>query len=219
MHLTTSTTSSLLLLLSPLTSLTSAHPSPTLLPPRACSTLGPNTINILEKGDPTHPHPGQIFNLARGSTGPSTSANDFTSVVSFSYIPSSATGCQLIWQYPGYSYPGIPFATGPATQADVWLVEPPDPTATSTWNGPPRRDQFVATLRFPTERKQGDQPFKTTLWSGTCGRAVGADGGLSLSFLFEYSDWQQGGGSVRFYNTLGGKQGLEPLGFSIVFSC
>ncbi|KAL9110885.1 MAG: hypothetical protein Q9227_004685 [Pyrenula ochraceoflavens] len=99
--------------------------SPVDLAPRACGTLGPNVIDILERGDPNNPHDGQTFNLARVGTPP---RNDFISVVSFNYIPAGATGCQLVWQYPPFQYPNQ-IATGPATQADVWLVSP-DPTGT-----------------------------------------------------------------------------------------
>lgn len=181
-----------------------AEPQPLSLVPRACSTLGPSTINILEKGDPDHPHTGLIFNLAHGG-GPG--SNDFISVVTFNHIPAGATGCMLQVEYPPLQYPNQ-IATGPATQADVWSVAP-DPNSMSTWNNPPARNQFVATTIFPTAASA--QGSKTILMSNTCSP--------TMSFLFEQSDWQQGGGSIRFYNSAGGNQGLPPLGFSMIFNC
>jgi hypothetical protein len=203
---------SILLLATSLLSLTSALPtasadadaSPAELVPRACATLGPSIIDILEKGDPDHPHNGQVFNLARGGTPAS---NNFISVVTFNYIPAGATGCMLRVHYPPFQHPNQ-IAIGDATQADVWSVAP-DPAGVSTWNHPPARDQFVATTIFP--EAASTEPFETILMSNTCKP--------TMSFLFEQSNWQQGGGSVQFYNTLGGKQGLQPLGFSMIFNC
>jgi hypothetical protein len=203
---------SILLLATSLLSLTSALPtatadpdaSPADLVRRTCATLGPSIIDILEKGDPDQPHNGQVFNLARaGGQG----SNQFISVVTFNYIPAGATGCMLKVQYPPFQYPNE-IATGDATQADVWSVAP-DPAGVSTWNNPPALNQFVATTIFP--EAASTEPFETILMSNSCSP--------TMSFLFEQSDWQQGGGSVQFYNTLGGKQGLVPLGFSMIFDC
>jgi hypothetical protein len=196
-----------------LTTLASALPTATLdaspepaaaaLLPRACTTIPPSSINILQKGDPSHPHNGLIFNLARGGNPPS---NEYISVVTFTNIPPGATGCMLRVQFPPLQYPNQ-ITIGPANQADVWSVAP-DPNGLSTWNNPPARDQWVATTRFPEAKSE--TPTEGVLASNTCSP--------TMSFLFEQSDWQ-GGGSVRFYNSAGGNSGLPPLGFSMVFNC
>lgn len=86
----------------------------------------------------------------------------------------------------------------------------PDAAGTSTWANPPARDQFVTTMRFPTEA--GGTGSRTVLTSDGCDIPT-------MSWLFEYSNWQQGGGSVRFFNSAGGDFGVPDLGFSLVFNC
>lgn len=181
-----------------------ASPNPVALAPRACTTIPPSNINILQRGDPNNPHNGLIFNIARSGTPP---RNEYIAVVTFSNIPAGATGCMLSAQFPPLRYPNQ-ITTGPAVQADVWSVAP-DRQGTSTWNNPPARREFVSTIRFPTEA--GGPGLSTVLASNTCSE--------TMSFLFEHSDWQQGGGSVYFFNTAGGNFGDRPIGFSMVFNC
>jgi len=40
-----------------------------------------------------------------------------------------------------------------------------------------------------------------------------------MSYLILLSDWQTQPGGVNFINSLGGKQGLEVLGFEMIFDC
>ncbi|KAF7510995.1 hypothetical protein GJ744_005541 [Endocarpon pusillum] len=181
-----------------------ASPNPVALAPRACTTIPPSNIDILERGDPTNPHNGLIFNIVRTGTPP---RNEYISVVTFSNIPAGATGCMFSLQFPPLAYPNQ-IATGPAIQADVWSVNP-DRQGTSTWNNPPARREFVATTRFPTEASGTGS--STVLASNTCSE--------TMSFLFEHSTWQQGGGSVRFFNSAGGNYRVPPVGFTMVFNC
>ena len=118
---------------------------------------------------------------------------------------------------PIQNNPG-PIASGTGTQSDVWLLTNPprdSPYDNSfiyeySWNKPPVKSQFVSTTIFPTGSPT-QEAYKTFMWSGTCKQ--------TLSFQFELSDWQQGSGDVDFYNTLGGKIGLIPIGFSMVYNC
>ncbi|MCJ1361018.1 hypothetical protein MMC16_000114 [Acarospora aff. strigata] len=173
------------------------------LVPRACSTLGPSNINVLRKAFPDAPSTGQTFELAR-TGGPN--SNTIKSGVTFEHIPAGATGCMLQIEFPPLTSDNQ-IASGTGTQADVWSTSPAGPGV--TWNNPPVKNQFVATTIFPTGKTT--QGFKTILASNSCSP--------TMSFLFELSDWQQGAGSVKFYNSLGGKQGLQPIGFSMIFNC
>lgn len=197
--------------------LTSAVPTPAELAPRACSTLGPANISRLNKTAPNEYLNGQTFALHRDGGA---NSNTIKSVVSFAFIPPGATGCMLqidIPKLPTGNNPG-PIASGTGTQADVWLVtNPPRSNPYDfgfiyeySWNKPPVKNQFVSTTIFPTGSPT-DAPYKTFMWSGTCQQ--------QLSFQFELSDWQQGSGDVNFFDTLGGKQGLTPIGFSMVYNC
>jgi len=203
-------TTSLLLTIS-LLSLSGALPAPapdaTLnLVPRACSTIGPAIINALSKASPDTPNTSQPFRLAR-TGGPN--SNTIKSAITFEYIPqgAGATGCMLQIQFPALTTDNQ-IASGTGTQADVWSTQP-FTDGSNTWNHPPVKDQFVATTIFPTQKSS--QVFKTILASNSCSP--------TMSYLLELSGWQQGAGSVQFYNSLGGKQGLQPIGFSMIFNC
>lgn len=173
-----------------------AEPDAAALVPRACTTVGPSHINVLQRSDPNRPHRGNTFNLTRSG-----GSNQAISVVTFANIPAGATGCMLRFDLPRLERPNQ-IASGEAIQSDVWSVAP-DPNGVSTWNNPPARDQFVATTRFPTGTTES--AFSTYLASNTCSP--------TMSFLFELSSWQQGAGSVVFDNNPG------YLGFSMVFNC
>jgi len=200
-----------------LLALVSAVPTPAELSPRACSTMGPATISRLNKTTPNDNLNGLTFALHRNGGA---NSNTIKSVVSFTYIPPGATGCMLqieIPQLPTPNNPG-PIASGTGTQSDVWLITNPPTTNPYdnsfiyhySWNSPPIKSQFVSTTIFPVGSPT-DAPYKTFMWSGTCKQ--------TLSFQFELSDWQQGSGDVNFYDTTGGKQGLVPIGFRLVFNC
>lgn len=195
-----------------LTQTTSAHPtagpSPVDLVPRACSSLGPSPIDVLQASDPNTPSVTGAFRLERTN-----SVDDVSTALTFNYIPAGATGCTLHVIFPPHT-PGA-IASGTATQADVWLASP-DRYGTSTWNNPPQKQQHVSTVIFPAEGST--DTFETNLWAGNCPVPPTPDGG-TLTFLFELSTWQQGNGSVSFFNSLGGKQGLQAEGFSLIFNC
>jgi hypothetical protein len=197
--------------------LASAVPTPAELAPRACATLGPANISNLNKTMPNDYINGQTVRLHRNG-GPN--SNTIKSVVSFAFIPPGATGCMLqinIPKLPTQNNPG-PIASGSGTQSDVWLItNPPRDNPYDfgfiyeySWNKPPVKSQFVSTTIFPNQSPT-DAPYKTFMWSGTCKQ--------QLSFQLELSDWQQGSGDVEFFNTLGGKIGLTPIGFSLVYNC
>jgi hypothetical protein len=186
---------------------TSAHPSPVDLVRRACSTLGPSLIDVLQAADPNSPSVTGDFRLDRTD-----SVNEVLTALTFNYIPPGATGCTLHVTFPPHD-PGT-IASGTTTQANVYLASP-DPYGTSTWNNRPQTEQMVATVIFPTEGST--DTYETNLWAGTCPFGPTQNGG-TLTFLFELSNWQQGSGSVNFYNSLGGK-GFEAVGFSLIFDC
>jgi hypothetical protein len=195
----------------------SAVPTPVELSPRACSTVGPSNISRLTKSTPNDYLNGLLFALHRNGGA---NSNTIKSVVSFSYIPAGATGCMLeidIPKLPTQNTPG-PIASGTGTQSDVWLLTNPprdNPYDNGfiyqySWNNPPVKSQFVSTTIFPVGTPT-DGPYKTYMWSGTCKQ--------TLSFQFELSDWQQGSGDVNFYTSMGGKSGLTPIGFKMVYNC
>lgn len=197
-------------------SIASAVPTPAELAPRACSTVGPVNISKLDKSAPDSKNNGLVFALHRNGGA---NSNTVKAVVSFSFIPPGATGCMLqidLPRLPTQNNPG-PIASGTGTQSDVWLLKNPpvsNPYDYSfvydyTWNHPPQKNQFVSTTIFPTGIPT--DPYKTFMWSGTCQQ--------TMSFQFELSDWQQGSGDVNFFNTLGGKVGLTPIGFSMIYNC
>jgi hypothetical protein len=208
-----------LLLVTSIVSLVTGTPTPASLAPRACSTVGSANINILDKNAPDTKTNGQVFALRR--TG-GRDSNTLKSVVSFTYIPQGATGCMLQIDLPAQPSRTSPdgLASGTGTQSDVWLLKKPAGTGGPnpwnppsiygyTWNSPPEKSQFVSTTFFPPGKPT--DPYKTFLWSGTCDP--------TMSFQFELSDWQQGSGDVRFYNHLGGKEGLVNFGFSMIYNC
>lgn len=100
-------------------------------------------------------------------------------------------------------------ASGIAMQADVWTTDPWDASHPPSWDDLPVRRAMVATTIFPTGVTEN--VFQTVLASNVCENP--------MSFLFELSTWQNGFGDVRFVNSLGGKQGLEPIGFKMVYNC
>ncbi len=198
-------------------SLACAAPTPEELVPRSCITVGPVNISKLNKTAPNDYLNGPLFALHRNG-GPN--SNTIKSVVSFAYIPPGSTGCMLqidIPKLPTRNTPG-PIATGTGTQADAWLITNPprsNPFDNGfiyeySWNNPPVKSQFVSTTIFPTGSPT-DAPYKTYMWSGTCKQ--------QLSFEFDLSDWQQGSGDVNFFDTTGGKSGLTPIGFTMVYNC
>ena len=207
------------LLFSPTTALPS--PSPADLVPRACSTISPSPIDILDASQPDTVTYDSSIVLNRTNSGGSYK-NTKSTLVSFDNIPYQATGCMLRFTIPKTTKPNQ-FATASpdvagAFQADVWTVDP-DPLGRATWNTPPKKQQLVSTVRFPT---QPQDKLETYIWSGVCPNVNPNShypyGGV-LSFLFEGSDWQQFAGSVRLPNSLGGKQGLEPSGLALIFNC
>ena len=100
-------------------------------------------------------------------------------------------------------------ATGPSVTAEVWTTRPWTGANLPTYNNPPIKDQMVGTINLPTYKTTST--FKTIVASNTCSPV--------MSFLVEYAGWQTGSGSAHFYNSQGGKPGLKPIGFSMIFNC
>ncbi|GKZ91327.1 hypothetical protein AnigIFM59636_003579 [Aspergillus niger] len=185
--------------LSPITALTllasvaSTSPTPANLIPRACTTIAPTAIDILDSANPNTPSTGQQFSLARTAT-----TNTKISALTFTGIPNGATGCMLAIDIPALAQP---IATG-SSQADIWTTNPWDLTSAPTWNNQPTRREMVSTFQFPTSPTTS--PFHTILASNTCSN--------TMSFLALLSTWQTTAGSVDFPNSIGGSQ---PIGFSL----
>ncbi|PGG96458.1 hypothetical protein AJ79_09583 [Helicocarpus griseus UAMH5409] len=186
---------------------TTASPAPdkTTLAPRACSTIGPSIIDVLYASTGDNANPGQYFTLARGGNP---AYNTIKSALTFEYIPAGATGCMLAVEFPVLDQ-DEEIATGPSVTAEVWSTAPWTWNNLPTYNNPPQKDQMVGTVNFPTQKTTS--VFKTIVASDTCEPV--------MSFLVEHSGWQQGEGTVHFYNTLGWKVGLEPIGFSLIYNC
>jgi hypothetical protein len=182
-----------------------ASPTPTEdLVPRACGTLGPSVIDVLRVSTPDNASPGQQFTVSRAGYPP---YNTQISAITFNYIPQGATGCMLEIDIPVLTQPNQ-IAEG-ATQVDIWTTDPWDWHSLPTYNRPPKRREMVGTYIFPTQPTTEES--KRIIASNTCSD--------TMSFLVELSNWQTQSGSVNFYNTLGGKQGIVPIGFRMIFNC
>lgn len=208
------------LLLSAVT-IAAAAPGPAELSPRACSKIPMGTKTILSRRKPDLSFSGGMFvQLERkqedGGTG---FQNTLKTVLSFTSVSPSDTGCQLEVNFP--DLPGRflkgPLATGEANQADIWLVKTPEQRSPSdlsfllewTWNNPPEKDQFVSTIAFPNESPSDS--LKTILWSGRCDETV--------NFLLELSDWQQANGTVSYFETLGSRFEEIVVAFQLLYNC
>ncbi|RHZ69174.1 hypothetical protein CDV55_107302 [Aspergillus turcosus] len=182
-----------------------ATPTPTDdLVPRACGTLGPSVIDVLRVSTPDNASPGQQFTVSRAGYPP---YNTQIAALTFNYIPAGATGCMLEIDIPALAQANQ-IAEG-ATQVDVWTTDPWDWNSLPTYNKPPKKREMVGTYIFPTQPTT--EETKTIIASNTCSDP--------MSFLVELSGWQTQSGSVNFYNTLGGKQGIVPIGFRMIFNC
>lgn len=184
--------------------LISSTPTPADLTPRTCAGLGPATIDVLWRTSPNWPYTGQEFVLSRGY-----GVNMIVSLLTFDYIPQDATGCMLQITIPALDTPNE-IARGSSIQADIWTTDPWWPNNPPTWNTQPAKREMVATFRFPTYTTES--VFQTILASNVCSHP--------MTFLVELSDWQTGGtGNVDFFNTLGEKENIEPLGFEMIYNC
>ena len=198
----------LALALAALSTLAASAPTPEgspTLEKRACESQGPSIIDVLRASTPDNASTGQQFTLDREGNPP---YDTIVSAITFEYIPPGATGCMLQVEFPPLTSDNE-IASGTATQADVWSTQPWNNTNPPTYNHKPVKDQFVSTVIFPTQKST--TIYKTILVSNSCSP--------QMSFYFEQSNWQQGTGSVNFFNSLGGKQGLQPIGFSMIYNC
>lgn len=187
--------------------LTYAAPTPTEdLAPRACGTQGPNIIDLLKKSSPDTAFPGQRFTLQRTGGPPYT--DTISAAITFNLIPAGATGCMLQIEIPPFATDNA-IANGTATQADVSTTQPWSFNNEPTWNHPAAKIALVSTTIFPTQRSTTG--YKTILTSNSCSPI--------MSYVFELSGWQQGAGNVDFVDTQGGKQGLVPIGFTMIYNC
>ncbi|KAE8372209.1 hypothetical protein BDV26DRAFT_286145 [Aspergillus bertholletiae] len=177
-----------------------AVPTPAELLPRACTTVAPSYINILDAANPNTPYPGQQFTLERGG---SPLSDNKISVVTFANLPAGATGCQLAIELPPLSKDQI--APGDI-QADVRNSSPVVDSSVPTYNNPPQKGNIVSTYIFP--EGPTTQSAKTILVSNTCS--------TTMSWLVQLSEWQTTGGSVNFANTAGNGGNI---GFSLIYNC
>ncbi|KAJ5157259.1 uncharacterized protein N7482_008359 [Penicillium canariense] len=172
---------------------------------RTCG-LGPSYIDILNVTAPNQPSSTYTqFTLTRDGNPVS---NTQIVAMTFDLIPPSATGCRLQITIPQLTQPNQ-IAWGSATQAEFWTTDPWYPNTPPTWNNLPAKREMVATFGFPTYVT--NSVFQTNLASNVCTDP--------MSYLILLSNWQTQAGGVDFYNSLGGKQGLEVLGFEMIFDC
>lgn len=177
-----------------------AVPAPTELLPRACTTLAPAVINILDAANPNTPYSGQQFTLERSG---SPLVDNKISVLTFNNIPAGATGCRLEIELPPLSDGQIAPSD---TQADVWSADPVDGSSFPTYNHPPHKREMVATYIFP--KGPTTKSTHTVLASNTCS--------TTMSWLVQLSEWQSSAGSVNFQNSVG--NGAD-IGFMLVYNC
>ncbi|PWY69054.1 hypothetical protein BO70DRAFT_382601 [Aspergillus heteromorphus CBS 117.55] len=183
-----------------LASLVVATPTPAApLVARACTTIAPTIIDVLDSSTPNTARPGEDLSLAR-----SASANTRVSAFTFNNIPAGATGCMLEIDIPVLTE-NNEIAEG-SSQADIWTTSPWDSSSLPTWNNQPTLQAMVSTFIFPTG--QTSSPFHTVLASNSCSS--------TMSFLARLSTWQTTEGHVDFQNSIGGSQ---PIGWSLVFNC
>jgi hypothetical protein len=164
---------------------------------RACTTIQPTSIDVLNQAHPNTPSLGTQFTLGRTSSR----TDNIISTLTFENIPHGATGCMINILIPVLTEPNE-IASGTATQADVWTVQPWTTSSPPTFNKPPVRNQFVSTTIFQTGVTSS--PYATVLESNSCSPV--------MSLLFELSTWQQGSGFVNFANS-------PAIGFSLTFNC
>ncbi|PYH92413.1 hypothetical protein BO71DRAFT_400572 [Aspergillus ellipticus CBS 707.79] len=167
--------------------------------PRACTTIAPTIIDILDVSTPNTPSPGQHFSLAR-----TPNTNTRVSAITFNNIPAGATGCMLEIDIPALAQDNQ-IASGDS-QADIWTTSPWDSSSLPTWNNQPALREMVSTFTFPTQKNTN--PFHTVLASNTCSS--------TMSFLARLSTWQTHEGHVDFQNLIGG---ANPIGWSLVYNC
>ncbi|OOF93940.1 hypothetical protein ASPCADRAFT_209192 [Aspergillus carbonarius ITEM 5010] len=180
-----------------LTTMALTSPTPIDLAARACTTISPTIIDILDSANPNTPNPGQHFSLARSAI-----ANTKISALTFTGIPTDATGCMLTIDIPALTQP---IAQG-ANQADIWSTDPWDSTSLPTWNNQPNRREMVGTYQFPNTPTSS--PTHTIIASNTCS--------TRMSWLALLSTWQTTSGTVDFQNSV---SGANPIGFSLVYNC
>ncbi|PYI03167.1 hypothetical protein BO78DRAFT_323441 [Aspergillus sclerotiicarbonarius CBS 121057] len=180
-----------------LASMALASPTPVDLVARACTTISPSTIDVLDSANPNTPSTGQHFSLARTAT-----ANTKVSALTFTGIPNDATGCMLTIDIPALTQP---IAQG-ANQADIWSTDPWDSNSPPTWNNQPNKREMVGTYQFPNTPTS--TPAHTIIASNTCS--------TTMSWLALLSTWQTTSGTVDFQNSIAG---TNPTGFSLVYNC
>lgn len=168
------------------------------LAPRARTTIPPTLIDIMDVSNSNTAYLGNAFTIQRRS-----GQNNLISTFTFANIPGGATGCSLAIEFPS-TQRGDQIGFGPSVTVDIWSTDPWSPYGERgypTYSNQPRKDQLVGTINIPTTQSQ--TPFKTIVASNTCSP--------TMSWLAEYSTWQQGGGAAYWYNSPG------YVGFSLIF--
>ncbi|KAE8149873.1 hypothetical protein BDV25DRAFT_172543 [Aspergillus avenaceus] len=183
-----------------LLSAVTAVPTPSELLPRACTTLAPSAIDILDASTPSSPNTGTQFQLERTSSR----QNVKISALTFNNIPAGSTGCRLEIEFPPLTRSNE-VAHG-ANGAQVWSTDPWEASSPPTWSQQPNKREMVGTYNFPTAQTQA--PSHTVIASNSCSS--------TMSWLVELADWQQTEGGVDFQNSV---NGIEKTGFMLVFNC
>ncbi|OJD27421.1 hypothetical protein ACJ73_01178 [Blastomyces percursus] len=170
-----------------------AAPSPTADPyhdktvdlaPRACQTLYPEVFYWLDKTYPNITIEANSFSVMRRK-----GVNTRVAGIVFVGITVGSTGCMLGYDSPSPGFPGE-YGEGPSVTVDIWSTHPWTEPYSPTYSRQPLKNQKVSSINIPTQVDQ--DPFHTILASGTCS--------YNMTFLAEYSPWQQGDGTALWDN-------------------
>jgi Ubiquitin 3 binding protein But2 C-terminal domain len=160
-----------LTVLSALSVLSFATPTPVRSAPRCGTTIQPSTIELVNSGNPTTAYgPSSTFSLSNSPT--------IRSLVQFTNIPAGAYGCSLITTFPaGYHVSGT-------AQADVYRLNS-DITSQTTWDSAPSNGANIGPVTFANA-----VGGKSTINTVTCAQ--------TLNFGFGIVDWAKPGSDVFF---------------------
>jgi len=165
---------------------------------RACTTVTPSWVDILDKAYPNQGNTGSKFALTR-TGGPGTNTRKTAFI--FQNIPAGSTGCMLQIEWPA----GSDFGDGSNT-ANLFTTEDFH-TWTPTWNHQPKTIAQVASTNLPTDKNS--DAFKTILYADSCKPNMG--------FLLELAEWQQQAGDFSFTQKGWGYD--TKIGFSMIYNC
>jgi len=176
--------------------LSAATPTPTLVP-RACSTVFPTVIDLIDQAMPNSTTDGMTVTVALDQAANSTTLTHRDALVIFNNIPAGAYGCQLEAIFPA----GAVITSSGVTQVNVFslnrVASPTDTYATAPNN--------VGQIGIITFSSSPTGPTKQVINSAACS--------TSLSYRLSLASDANRPGSVTFQE-IAGAQGLQ-----ITFNC